>query len=683
MLMENETYGLMKEGEKGDTKLVVQEGDFWKKLGYKDSDIVEAVRHAGGIWVLSEIGSNISCLVMNRCSQVISSKLHCDNKEWICTAVYVSPSSAVGSRYTWFRREHNGRSISNRLDRGLANCSWRTAFPEGYVENLTKLHFDHCPLLVRCGGYGESSRNRPFRFQATWTTHEEFINVVQEAWAQGELGVIDGLSRVRDGAITFNKEIFGIFSEEKGMLRLEFQNEANRYFQNIFCSNASVFLDKCVVETPVLSNSGVESLIALVTMEEVTKVIMGMPSFKSPGPDGFQPIFFKKYWPVVGNIIWKLVSEAFQFGISDVRLVQTLIVLIPKIANPTSLKELRPISLCNVVYKKKLMIWLIAISFTKLLYNSDFLLLPLSSSCGVSLYGEVSLLWNGSKLDSFKPSRGLRQGDPLSPYLFVLCMEKLALLLTKKVDLGMWQPIKLSRGGPPLSHILFADDVLLFCKATKSQGMMVSSTLKEFCQASRLKVNKAKSKFVCSRKVSNQKKNAFMGICSMRVDSNLGNYLGILLVIGKVMWLPHSVCSDIDRMTMNFLWGGDVNKRNLNLVGWDVISTHKSDGGLGIRDARFANISLLGKLSWNLLGNNDKLWYRVLSDKYLGEESLMFAQVKSSTSFVWRSLLKAFNLLREGFNMHLGEGNKSLWYDNWMGGAKLCNFIHLGFDTQL
>jgi len=84
-----------------------------------------------------------------------------------------------------------------------------------------------------------------------------------------------------------------------------------------------------------------------------------------------------------------------------------------------------------------------------------------------------SFNWNGERLNSFKPKRGLRQGDPLSPYLFVLCMEKLSLMIHHEVSTNIWKPVKISRDGPCFSHLLFADDCLLFTKAKSSLVKLV------------------------------------------------------------------------------------------------------------------------------------------------------------------------------------------------------------------
>ncbi|MCI32183.1 RNA-directed DNA polymerase (Reverse transcriptase), partial [Trifolium medium] len=76
-----------------------------------------------------------------------------------------------------------------------------------------------------------------------------------------------------------------------------------------------------------------------------------MKPFKAPGSDGFQCIFFKQYWHIVGDDVFKLVKDAFTSGHFDPTISNTLIALIPKVDSPTTFRELRPISLCNIVYK--------------------------------------------------------------------------------------------------------------------------------------------------------------------------------------------------------------------------------------------------------------------------------------------------------------------------------------------
>lgn len=115
----------------------------------------------------------------------------------------------------------------------------------------------------------------------------------------------------------------------------------------------------------------------------------------------------------------------------------------------------------------------------------------------------LSVKWNGEKLASFAPTRGLRQGDPMSPYLFVLCMEKLAILIQEKITAKQWQPVKISKNGPPISHLFFADDCIFFTKAKTSQVLLVQEVLNAFCLASGMKINVQKSRFLPSNNLFN------------------------------------------------------------------------------------------------------------------------------------------------------------------------------------
>lgn len=92
----------------------------------------------------------------------------------------------------------------------------------------------------------------------------------------------------------------------------------------------------------------------------------------------------------------------------------------------------------------------------------------------------ISILVNGSAMEPFKPSRGIKQGDPLSPYIFILCMEFLRFLIEKKCSEGSWCPLKASRGNVGISHLFFTDDLLLFAKVSNEAHEAISDVLQEF-----------------------------------------------------------------------------------------------------------------------------------------------------------------------------------------------------------
>src|ERR1044072_5914040 len=108
------------------------------------------------------------------------------------------------------------------------------------------------------------------------------------------------------------------------------------------------FLD---IQPPSISEGDRVNLTSPISMEEVRQDVMSMHSFKAPGVDGFQAFFYKRYWHILGTDLHHMVAEAFRNSEADPALLETLIVLIPKVQNPVRFKELRPISLCNVAYK--------------------------------------------------------------------------------------------------------------------------------------------------------------------------------------------------------------------------------------------------------------------------------------------------------------------------------------------
>lgn len=90
------------------------------------------------------------------------------------------------------------------------------------------------------------------------------------------------------------------------------------------------------------------------------------------------------------------------------------------------------------------------------------------------------VLFNGGNLEPFYPSRGMQQGGPLSPYIFILCMEALGKMVEEKCREKVWKPIKTSRNGIAFSHLLFVDDLMFFAKANATNCSTIRDLLDEF-----------------------------------------------------------------------------------------------------------------------------------------------------------------------------------------------------------
>lgn len=282
----------------------------------------------------------------------------------------------------------------------------------------------------------------------------------------------------------------------------------------------------------------------------------------------------------------------------------------------------------------------------------------------------LSLCWNGKKLPGFTPSRGLRQGDPLSPYLFVLCMEVLGQKITKAVESQQWRPVNLSRQGPKVSHVFVADDLLLFGEASFSQARFMEYILADFCWFSGQRVNQGKSRVWFSPNTPLYLKNAICTEFGILPTAALGSYLGVPLVHGKLKgmhykflvekvekrlagWkirflskasrtllikttlmalpiysmnttaIPKSTTNQLERLCRHFLWGETPRLRRQHTVSWEKICQDRNLRGLGIPRLADSNRAMLTKLLWRMIKQPAELSSRILTAKYGDWRSLL------------------------------------------------------------
>ena len=290
-----------------------------------------------------------------------------------------------------------------------------------------------------------------------------------------------------------------------------------------------------------LSDEEKRNLGMMVTMKEIKDALWSMKAYKALGPNGLHVGFFQRFWLIVGDLVVQEVMRAFKKRRVPKYLNETHIVLIPKIQGPEVLGNYRPISLCNTVYKiiNKVIVARLRPHLEKLVspYQAAFVLgrrgvdntiiiqelihsigrikgkkgymaikidlekaydklewgfikdmlarfnLPSNlSDLIMSCISSVStfLLFNGGKLEPFCPLRGIRQDDPLSLYLFILCMEFLGALIEEKCNSKHWVLIKASRSGLAFSHLFFADDLILFARVDPDNCATIKGVLEEF-----------------------------------------------------------------------------------------------------------------------------------------------------------------------------------------------------------
>jgi hypothetical protein len=473
----------------------------------------------------------------------------------------------------------------------------------------------------------------------------------------------------------------------------------------------------------------------------------------------------------------------------------TLLVLIPKVDRPEFVSQFRPIALCNVIYK---IITKVIVNRVKPMldgiispYQSSFIpgrtihhniivaqemVHSMSRMKGKKMFMSIKIdlekaydrlnwnfvknclndckfphnliniihhcitspsfkiLWNGDKTDTFTPTRGIRQGDPLSLYLFVICMDRLSHIIADQVEAHYWKPMHAGKSGPQISHLLFADDLLLFAEASIEQAHCIMHCLDLFCQASGQKINSQKTEIYFSKNVDQQLREDIVHHTGYKQVNNMGRYLGANIdpgratrgkfsnIIDKIQnrlsgWkqqclsfagrltlsksvlssipyyhmqyakLPKTICDEMEKIQRRFLWGDTDHSRKPHLVGWDVCCLPKFDGGLGIKRPHHMNEAFLMKILWNLITNPNDLWCKVLYSKY-GRNNDLRVSIKSQPydSSLWKSLTSIWDQFQQQVVWQLGDGNNiNFWLDKWApNGTSLISITNQSYiDTTL
>lgn len=500
----------------------------------------------------------------------------------------------------------------------------------------------------------------------------------------------------------------------------------------------------------------------------------------SPGPDGFNVAFYISAWDWIGDDVTAVVTTFYTTGILPPHLNDTQIALIPKKLTCHLPSDFRPISLCNVIYKiiakflaNRLKVHLpdyihpsqqafiegrrisnnivvaqeIAHSFSLTSWKSqDFMLkIDLAKAfdrlewhCIVTalerkglhrhfinlVYACISsptffVIINGQSYANFTSSRGIRQGCPLSPYLFVLAVNELSLKLQDALQANHLTGILLGPNCPPIHSLMFADDLIICGKANMQEVQAISNILNQFCHESGQIPNWNKSGILFSTNVNMQVKqnirsifpapdidNSFVHLGHPLVlpskdrsaayafvydkfKSKLSNYkanrlshAARLVLIKSVfasipvyymsnIFFSKKFLSKLTAIIRNFWWTGvqdDQTTRSLCLKAWADICTEKKIGGLGIRNLQAINQGLILSAAWRLAKEPQSQLAQILKAKYHHDTSIWRAKSNIPKSAFWAAILKVKPLLTSASTYQIVDGINSVWSTPWFEG---------------
>ncbi|KAL4588964.1 hypothetical protein LXL04_001865 [Taraxacum kok-saghyz] len=424
--------------------------------------------------------------------------------------------------------------------------------------------------------------------------------------------------------------------------------------------------------TNTLSADDANWMIRPVNDEEIKQALFDIGNDKAPGPDGYTSTFFKKSWHIVGKDVCLAVKEFFLNGQLLQAINHTILALLPKVENPNTMKDFRPISfdwnflhqiLGGFGFHPRMTQWIMKCIST--------------TSFSISINGETKGYITGQ--------RGLRQGDPMSPYLFTLIMEIFNLMIKRWIKQipnhkYHWRCMK-----HKLTHLCFADDLLIFSHGSIRAIQVVKDTLQEFQAVSGLVPNPQKS-LIFYGKMTTGMKTQIANIMGFMEEKLPVRYLGIPLVDTRmlirdcnklveqvkariqnwkhkalsfagrlqliksvlqslqvywcsVMLLPKTVIKDIEKIFKGFLWTGGDLKKGKAKVDWKMVCRPTEEGGLGIRDLQTWNEALLTRQIWRLFTVKDSLWVDWVKCHHLLKHSFWEVKKKDLQGVSWTNLL--------------------------------------------
>lgn len=688
----------------------------------------------------------------------------------------------TGDIFTW-RDCSSVSPLSRKLDRVMVNDYWLQYFDSSTANFLPRGLSDHNPSAVSLG-LSRPRLHKPFQVFQHLIDHPEFLDVVKAAWDNNILGspwfiltsklrlVKSGLKRLnilhgdlndrvriaRDELLSFQQNMplnsntaqrlhemllmdnyqqalshQEILLKQKSRIKwLNYGDGNNRYFfnsckdrwnsnkilslehngvvydQHRDISEVAVDFYKGIMgsvkpvspfpndlRVPALSSLECDLMVRPFSSSEVFNTITHMAKHRCPGPDGLTVEFFISSWEVIGADVSKAVLCFFENNTLPRIVNSAALTLIPKTSNASSLTHYRPISCCNVLYKV----------ITKMLTTRMKHVMP----------GLVS-----SNQTAFVEG------------LFVLAMEALTACINRKTHSPDFKFHSRTKGAG-ISHLIFADDVLLFCHGDNDSIRCLLEAVDEFASISGLSPNPSKS-MVFFGNVPSAVQDFTIALSKFNRGTLPVNYLGLPLISGKLftrdcqpltsrlcskfeawtcrfisqagraqliqsvvfgiqnnwsmyMFLPKSVIKRIQSQMARFLWSGKIVGPCFFKVAWEVCCLRKCEGGLGFKELLSWNASAILFQVCRIINSNsnsDSLWLKWVHTAFLKDKAFWSMNVPAKCSWGLRKILNARPIAIQHVTYEVGlASNFLLWHDPWAGPRSLLDTLGLRAVSSL
>eukprot|EP00253_Pinus_taeda_P008313 PITA_08313 len=480
-----------------------------------------------------------------------------------------------------------------------------------------------------------------------------------------------------------------------------------------------------------------EELMNPVTMEELESTLKWFKKDKSPGPDGWTIEFYLAFFEQIGQDLLSVIEECRISGSLYHAINSTFIALIPKLDSPSSFDDFRPISLCNVLYKiiskiianrlrpilsthiaphqfafledrqiheaigsaqealhsiwtKHLKSILLKIDLSKAFDRVSWLyikMILIHLGFPISFINWImacistptfSILINGSASHFFHSERGLRQGFPLSPLLFLLVMEGLSRIIISATRDGTLRGLKISEECF-LTHLLFVDDVLILLDGSMRDTMTFSHILALFSQATGMQVNRAKSTITMTRTSVNEAQHALQAFPFSIHPIDIGlKYLGFWLKptcqrIADWTWLIAKLEKRLTCWSYRYISrAGRLILIKTVLEATPKIAIPKKWGGWGLKALPLFAQALAAKMSWALL-TSQNLWTRLSYHKYIWPlDTMDWIKIptwnSTGASSFWKAIIYSMPMIRDNLAWRIRDGAQArIGIDPWAG----------------